>query len=397
MKKRERNVLFLIVTATIMLANFSIDNFIPSIPFIAKDFGVNIDDIQLSFAIYTCGTIVSAFIFGLYTVKLKRRTLYFSSVLLAIFGSIFCAISFNSNALIAGRFLIGIGIGGMLSICVTIFTDIFKKKTLAKIMTIVVFFLSVVPAISPIVGGFIQEYLGWRMNFVLPSLLYVILIVIAYFYLSETTIYQNKDAKITVLIKKLFLPIKSISFISCTIASSIVFGAYLVYLTIGPVLYQVELHLSPIQFGSLSIFTTIAFLCSSMFNKYLLKRKSFKFILYLGTILSFIATFLLFIFYFFGMFGVFVILFPSVFYIFSSYLINVNAMPIAIMKTDNSAGTAAALFTFLQRILAAVMSMGAAYLPCKTQAPLGIVFLVIIILVVPLLWLIFRKKTTVGS
>ena len=64
--------------------------------------------------------------------------------------------------------------------------DILSGNELAKKYSLLGLLLTVAPILAPIIGGWINEILGWRYIFVFMTIFGIILVLISYFYVHET-------------------------------------------------------------------------------------------------------------------------------------------------------------------------------------------------------------------
>ncbi|GAM68871.1 multidrug resistance protein D [Vibrio sp. JCM 19236] len=84
----------------------------PSLPWIAKDFSITLDQAQLLVGIYLLGFGPSQFIYGPISDSLGRKRVLLAGLLIAIAGLIaILAFSDSFEAMVLGRFLQGLGTG----------------------------------------------------------------------------------------------------------------------------------------------------------------------------------------------------------------------------------------------------------------------------------------------
>ena len=76
-----------------------------------------------------------------------------------------------------GRILDGIGMGAASPIGRTLMTDVFERKELARRIGVISGFASAMPAVAPIIGGYLMMCIDWRAIFG-----FFLLLCAAYFY-----------------------------------------------------------------------------------------------------------------------------------------------------------------------------------------------------------------------
>src|SRR5690625_1748532 len=80
----------------------------------------------------------------------------------------------------------GLGMGGSSSIPRAIMGDVFYGKRLFKISSYISIAASLGPAVAPILGGYIQYFSNWQMNFVLLLVLAGVVLSFVLFFFHES-------------------------------------------------------------------------------------------------------------------------------------------------------------------------------------------------------------------
>jgi EmrB/QacA subfamily drug resistance transporter len=123
--------------------------------------------------------------------KLGYKRLYMLSLAVFVAGSLFCALSWDLNSLIAARVMQAIG-GGM--IVPTMTAMIFRIVPQEKIgggMGVFGIAILVAPAIGPTLGGYLVEFVNWRWIFTINLPIGVIGIILSWIVLPE---FQPQEA-----------------------------------------------------------------------------------------------------------------------------------------------------------------------------------------------------------
>ena len=96
---------------------------------------------------------------------LGNRNLLLLSLLVFVAGSVLCGLAWSGPALIAFRGLQGLGSGTVLPMAMTFVTQAFPPLQRGLAIGLYGLGLSCGPIIGPVLGGYITEYLHWRMVF----------------------------------------------------------------------------------------------------------------------------------------------------------------------------------------------------------------------------------------
>src|SRR5882757_784926 len=136
-----------------------------AVPTIQQEFSVSTDQIQWISTAYTLclGVIVPTSAWLGERLGLKR--MYIGSLLLFSAASALCGMAGDLNSMIVYRILQAIP-GGMLPVtCLTILYRMVPKEKLGAAMGLYGLGIVVAPGVGPTLGGYLVEYVDWRLIF----------------------------------------------------------------------------------------------------------------------------------------------------------------------------------------------------------------------------------------
>ncbi|OGO94494.1 MAG: hypothetical protein A3F41_05905 [Coxiella sp. RIFCSPHIGHO2_12_FULL_44_14] len=370
----------------------SSDMYVPSLPYIAKYFSVSATQVKLTISVYFLTFSLSQLAYGPLSDAFGRRIVILSGLAFFLIGSLICAYADSIDMLIVGRLVQGIGAGAPVGLSRSIMRDVFTGPQLVRFASYTSLAYGIMPIIAPTLGGYFQHYLGWQSVFVFLMVYSFISWVSIWLLLPETnTQISLLTARPMQILKNYRILLTNREFVGHVIITSLCFSGVIVYYAITPFLLQDVLRLSAVEYGWLTMFITSAVLLGKLLNVYLVKRYSSETILGLGS--AFLlwggASMLLL-----GLtmpMSVTVLVLPMVFYVFGMGLIASNASAGAMMPFPAIAGTAGSLFSCLQTLGTAFMSVMAAHINARTQIPMAILFTVLGILAVLDYFLLIRK------
>lgn len=267
----------------------------PALPEIANSLGVSSGLVQLSSSIYFFGFALGIFILGRLSDFTGRRPLVLMGISLYCIACIMCSLATNIYVLLLCRFIqaFGISVGSGLSQAMA--RDSFDGLNLANIYASVAISLAFIPSIGLIVGGYIVQYAGWAANFGILAILSVILLMLCFYHLPETSrhIGSAKDFSYMGIFLKIVADKKVLLYaliVGCV--SGMTIGFYVE----APFIFIDYLHLSPSEYGLLGFGVAAANLCGGLINKFFIRKKfnSYDVIKY-GIILSIAACSMMFI------------------------------------------------------------------------------------------------------
>jgi DHA1 family 2-module integral membrane pump EmrD-like MFS transporter len=367
----------LLVMALITMGQMGIDIYLPSLPAMTEYFHTDSHFIQLTLATYLLGLGAPQLVYGPLSDYFGRRPILLTGMAICLIGSVLCLFAPSALFLLAARLLQGIGAGATGVSARAIMRDSFEGNALAKMASYITMAWALVPIIAPILGGYIQAYFGWKMNFIFLLLFAMLLTALLIKWLPET----NKKIKHTPLtfnkVAANYLELlKSSAFMGNIGCIMILFGIFLAFNATGPFLLQTQLGLSPIEYSWTLVFVACGYLLGSFFNSKLVQRFLIQHVVIWGFIALLISAGSLLAFCLEAVFNVAVIIVPMFLVFFSIGLIYANCIMGCLKPFPHIAGVTGALYGFLGCMGSSLATTIIAHFPVTTQKPL--VFMVLL-------------------
>ncbi|EME9802361.1 multidrug effflux MFS transporter [Vibrio alginolyticus] len=254
----------LLACLIISVGQLSMGLVMPSLPWIAKDFSISLDQAQLLVSIYLLGFGPSQFIYGPVSDALGRKRVLLTGLLIAMSGLLMIIFfSDTFTGMVMGRFLQGLGTGCCAVLARASTRDRFSGDELPVAMSYIAMAASITPLIAPVIGGFINFHFGWSMVFI--SLLgYVSLAwVIIAFKFTETI------AKRSVIPspRKMLLQYKSLLtsryFMSFASISWLNFSLMITTVSVMPFIMQDQIGMTSAQYAIWALIPALGMLCGT--------------------------------------------------------------------------------------------------------------------------------------
>ncbi|NIY88554.1 multidrug effflux MFS transporter [Vibrio campbellii] len=172
----------LLACLIISVGQLSMGLVFPSLPWIAKDFDISLDQAQLLVSVYLLGFGPSQFIYGPVSDALGRKKVLLAGLLIAMLGLLMIIfLSHTFTGMVAGRFLQGLGTGCCAVLARASTRDRFNGPELPVALSYIAMAASITPLVAPVIGGFINAHFGWTMVFIsllgYVSLAWVVIVV----------------------------------------------------------------------------------------------------------------------------------------------------------------------------------------------------------------------------
>ncbi len=239
-----------LVAAMPALAIFASLVYMPSIEAMAMDFAVGTEAIQHTVTIYLASLSACALLVGPLSDRYGRRLISMLAMTIFAIGSLLALASDSIGWLMAARFLQGMGASGGIVLPRSMVRDALHDRHAARASATIAMSISVVPMVTPLIGGHIQDIAGWRANFAIVAVLAVALWIAAWQRLHETLPPARRfvDGARAMLLGYVSL-FANRQFMVHALPIALGAVAIFSYQTEAPVLLIADLKVAPTQYG----------------------------------------------------------------------------------------------------------------------------------------------------
>jgi MFS family permease len=259
---------------------------LPALPKLIEVFHTSPSNLKLSVALFFASIGLSQLFWGVIAEKKGRRFALLIGFGIALVGTGVVTFSYSVTQFIIGRSIEGLGLGVVSPVGRAMLADIYEKFELARLMTILGSTTSMMPALAPIVGGFILVYLGWRMIFIFFFILSFSFLIWMYFKLTESSPQKKQAVLYRDVFKQYFTIVKNKFFWGYMLSYILTESALLGYYCAMPFWYVTQWHIKAQHFAFLAIFNVAAYLISLYTTRAVLKKYSIEFLIRVGILLG---------------------------------------------------------------------------------------------------------------
>ena len=157
-----------------------------ALPKITNVFGVSVTDGQLVITSYMLALAVIMPATGFLSDTFGTKRLFLITMALFTGGSLLCGLAWNNSSLVAFRVIQGLGGGMMSPLGMTMLFKTVPPSERNTIMGIYGLPLILAPVLGPTVGGYLVEYIDWRVIFTLNVPIGIVGILLGSAWLRET-------------------------------------------------------------------------------------------------------------------------------------------------------------------------------------------------------------------
>ena len=232
-----------------MLGPFSIDTYIPAFGAIAKSLSATPVQMQQTLSAYLFGYAFMNLFHGALSDSFGRRPVILWGLALFTLASLGCALSQSVGQLIFFRALQGLSCGAGVVVSRAVVRDMFPPSEAQKVMSQITIFFGVAPALAPVMGGVLSEYLGWHAVFWFLVGVGVVLWAINVRLLPETLHVRDRQPfQVGNLMQGYGALLSDPRFLLLALASGVPFNGLFLYVLSAPAFLGDILQLKPTQF-----------------------------------------------------------------------------------------------------------------------------------------------------
>lgn len=251
---RGRLPLALVVAMLAMLAPFSIDTYLPSFPDIGRQLVASPLQMQQTMSLYMLAFAISTLFYGPLSDSLGRKRVAMVALLIYIVSSVGCAVAMNVEQLILMRIGQGIAASAGLVIGRAMIRDCYEGADAQRVMARMMLLFAIAPAFAPVIGGWLQLWLGWRAVFWFLAALGGVLTLFMLLGSSETLPRERRQPAHPIVVGRNYLAaLRHLRFLGLAFTFALVFGGFFLYVAGAPAIIYQHLELGTDDFWLLFV------------------------------------------------------------------------------------------------------------------------------------------------
>lgn len=243
----------------------AVDMYLSAMPEIAREYGSSFARVQLTLTFFLLAMGAGQLFFGPVVDAYGRRKPLLAGLVLFTLCSLGAAAAPTLDALIALRFVQGLGSALTLVVIMSMVRDVSEGATATKLFALLMTIEGVAPIFAPALGGFIDGHFGWRAVMLVLAGLGGVVLLNSWLSLPETLPASKREPLRLGAACRTYLAIaRDGRFLRPTLAVSAVFFFLFAYIGGATLVYQKDYGLSAQGFGVLFGVTGIAILIGAM-------------------------------------------------------------------------------------------------------------------------------------
>lgn len=366
----------LFMTALITVGHISTNIYMPSMPAMALFFDTDIEHVQMTVSAYLAAFAFGQLVYGPISDRFGRKPVLIIGLVIFLIATLIsvCAPFFSKSieVLILMRAVQALGASAGPIIARAIMRDLYSRDMMAKMMSYVAIAMGLAPAFAPILGGYLEIWFDWRASFLVILFFCAIVLLISFIYLPETNKYRdyNSSEKAITIITNYYILSKELIYWRYTLVGSFVFAGMFAFMTTAPFVVINLLGYNAVVYGWASFTAIIGYMMGSFVLSRLAGKQSIEKLIAIGSLIIAIFSLVLFVLALLGEFSLVSLFFPLTGMAFGMAMMFPSTMAGAISIYPRIAGAGAALYGFVQMLIAALIVWLVSKLSNDTHLPL---------------------------
>ena len=358
--------------------SLGVDIHLSSLPKIMADLQTSQDSIEQSVTLYLLASGISMLIYGPVADVIGRKKTIIAGLSFASICNFLVITTSNLETFLLLRFLQGFGGGVSWCLARVIFVDLLDGKKLAIWGSYCALAISLSPMVAPMVGAYIQHIFGWRVTFMFLGAFTALVAVLFLVLFKDTLDPKNRQLlKIKQQLHIFKLILTNTIFLCTVIVSALIYSCVMIYATLSPFIFQIELNVSALDYGHLTFLIGLFSVISKIITPSLINRLEMRKTCLLGFCILSIS----------GIFLCSAVIIDKVSvttmttgigiaYLSGSMILS-TIMATALSIFPKNKGTATALYSASQLIISYCVSSTISSIPIKSSSALAFSYLVI--------------------
>ena len=362
---------------------------LPSLPGIAIAVGVSSAQVTAAITIFLAMFALGQLVVGPMSDRFGRRVPVMTGFAVFFAGSVWCAFANDLPTLLAGRVVQAAGACATSVLSRAIARDLFEGEKLARVLTFVMVAMAAAPGFSPLVGGALDHFFGWRSAFAFVAIFAAFAATAYFIVFGETHLVPRAAFDPWAIAKNYWSLSADQRFVVPAATVSLILGALFGMFSALPRILIEGLGFAPLQLGLFFAGTVLIVFSAGMIATKIVPRLGLDQSICIGLVLACVGSVMVLLFALFdGRFLPF--LAGACVFLLGMGMVNPLCSAQTLSPFGDRAGAASALLGFWQMLAAALGVLLAAVIAKDAMTGLGLVLMLASILASALYQ--FRRK-----
>ncbi|TBU99770.1 multidrug effflux MFS transporter [Stutzerimonas kirkiae] len=265
--------ILLILGALSAFGPMAIDFYLPAFPALAEGFATDVEQVQLTLAVYFVGLAVGQLVYGPLADRYGRRRPLLLGIALFTLASFACSFAPSLHWLIAARFVQALGGCAGMVISRAIVRDLCDPITSARVFSQLMLVMGLAPILAPLAGGLLLNLAGWQAIFFILGFFGVFCLLAVNLWLPETLDPRQPSAPLRGALGEYRRLFRDLPFVGHALTGGLAMAGMFAYIAGSPFVF-IELYGVPSEYyGWLFGLNAAGFILFAQVNAWLVARR----------------------------------------------------------------------------------------------------------------------------
>lgn len=343
---------------------------LPALPIIRSDFEVSAGVAQLTLSLSMLSIAIATLAYGPLSDRFGRKPTLLAGTTITVIGSLFCIFAPTIELLILGRIVQAFGGAVGLVVARAMVRDVYGPQESARIISMLVMVMVVIPMLSPALGGELMVLFGWRSVFVFIGLFSAAMLMVMRAKLPETLAEPVPFQGVGNMLGTFGRLLASGRFRGYALSVAFVSVVFFSFISAAPEIMVSVLHRPATEYGYYFVMVPAGFMAGNYLSSRFGSRLGIYRMIDIGSRISLGGIALALVIQLFGVRHPLGLFLPIAIAIFGNGVTLPNAQAGAINEFPKNAGSASGLTGFLQMGFSAIAAQAVAIIYNGTAFPL---------------------------
>jgi MFS transporter, DHA1 family, multidrug resistance protein len=250
--------LLLLLAGLAALGSLATNIILPAFPHMASALNTTVKDLSATLASFFAAFALGQLFVGPLSDRFGRKWLVVSGLIVFVAGSMVCALANDLPQLIVGRIAQAVGVCATSVLSRAIARDLFEGVALTRALSLMMVAMAASPGFSPMLGGALSSFFGWRSTFAMLVLLAILLGLAYWSQLGEThATAKRAPLSIYTVLSTYGQLLIDRKFIAPALAVSLVIGSLYMFFAMAPAILMTGFGFTPMGLSTFFASTVV--------------------------------------------------------------------------------------------------------------------------------------------
>ena len=378
----DKRIVLVILVAASAITMMSTDLYTPSLAHLPELLGSTPELVKLTVSLNVVAYGIATLIHGPLSERFGRRPVLLWGIIGFTLASFLCGSAADIEHLLVARIFQGIAAAVEGVVVLSIIRDIFTQKEQVRALAIYGIAIAFAPTFAPILGGYIHVYLGWRTNFYFLTSLAMLVTLLIYLFLKESTVKDHEALNPKEIFADYFGLLTNKAFMIYIIIAGCNLGGIFAFIIAGPFILIKNHGVATEHFGYYQGVLILAYIIGSLLATRAARKYDPATILRAGIYTTVPGALLLLVIWFSGFETPATLIFAISFIAFAEGPIFAVIPTLAMNSTDRRTGAAAAMIVAVEMAIGALAALAVSIIHDGTALPMILTILTLVVIMI---------------